>query len=195
MTAIGASAFSGITGLTAVTIPASVTSIGAKAFATDPNLAAVTFKGAAPTVDAGAFDGVKAGAKAYRGRLLTGFPVAGQLFFGLMVSDPDNRITPAAPSSKVTKTLITLTTRVTVPGAGLLTQKVTSKAGRKVTTQCSTQASPSGAGAIKLTCKIGKAGRKALSKGALTLTLRTSFTPAGGTKATKVQTLKLKRTR
>jgi hypothetical protein len=195
LTTIPANTFKGNTSLASVSIPAGVTSIGASAFQGAANLDLVTFLGNAPSVGTDAFTGVKARAKAYRAGNLTGFGNAGTLFHGLVVTGPPNNITVAKARNKIAKALITLTTSVTVPGAGKLTQVVTSKVGRKTTTWCTSKATPTTAGAYTLTCRITKAGRKALSKAAMKLTVTTSFTPTGGLKATKTQLTKLKRTR
>jgi hypothetical protein len=96
-----------------------------------------------------------------------------------------------------------LTTSVTVPGAGKLTQAVTSIVGRRTTTWCTTEVttravdadSPSPTGVYTLTCRITKAGRDALRLAAMSLTVTTSFTPTGGTKAIKTQVVTLSRTR
>ncbi|MCX6388614.1 MAG: leucine-rich repeat domain-containing protein, partial [Solirubrobacterales bacterium] len=195
LASIGDEAFSGATGLKIIVIPSSVLTIGNSTFQETGSLASVTFLGNAPTVGTDAFKGVKDGARAYITLNLTGYPKAGLLYNGLIITTPSNKITPAKVLPKVAKTAITLTTSVKVPGAGKLVQTMTSKAGRRVTTQCTAKVTATSARAYTLTCKVGKAGRAALRKAALTLTSTISFTPTGGTKASKVQVVKLKRVR
>ena len=50
-------------------------------------------------------------------------------------------------------------------------------------------------GNYTLTCKIGKAGRAALRKAKMTLTVTTTFTPTGGDVAANKQTFQLARRR
>ena len=95
--------------------------------------------------------------------------------------------------AKVAKASIILTTKVKVPSAGKISQVATSKKGKKSTTRCKAAKTTSDAATYTLICKIGKAGRAALRKAKMTLTLRTTFTPTGGTLAAKTQTVKLVR--
>ena len=195
LTTIGDSAFHNCTSLTNFTIPSSVTRIGYVAFWGADALATVTFLGNAPLVGGSAFAGVDPNATAHRTVNLTGYGSAGDDFHGLTVTDPPNNITAAKATNKIAKALITFTTLVTVPGDGKLSQTITSKTRRKTTTWCTAKATTTTAHAYTLTCKITKAGRAALRKAAMKLTLTTSFTPTGGTKATKTQVVKLARTR
>ncbi|MCX6393676.1 MAG: hypothetical protein NTY57_02300 [Solirubrobacterales bacterium] len=105
------------------------------------------------------------------------------------------RMTVAKSRHKITKTFITFTTSVTVSGAGKLSQVITHRTGRKTRTLCTAKATTTTAHGYTLTCKITKAGRAVLRKTAMTLTLTTTFTPTGGTKVTKKQVVKLRRTR
>jgi len=61
VTSIAENAFAGCTGLTGVTIPATVTTIGASAFAGCSALSSATFLGDAPTLGANAFSGTALG--------------------------------------------------------------------------------------------------------------------------------------
>jgi hypothetical protein len=97
--------------------------------------------------------------------------------------------------AKITGASIVLTTRVKVPGAGKIVQTATTKNGAKVTTRCRAAKTASRAATYTLTCKIGKAGRAALRKAKMTLTVTTTFTPTGGALASKTQTVKLVRRR
>ncbi len=88
-----------------------------------------------------------------------------------------------------------MTTRVRVPGAGRIVQTATTKQGDKVTRRCRAAKTAAGAATYTLKCKIGKAGRTALRRAKMTLTVTTTFTPTGGEKASKKQTVKLVRRR
>ena len=88
-----------------------------------------------------------------------------------------------------------LTTEVKAPGAGKIIQAATTKKGAKLTTRCTAAKTASRAATYTLICKIGKSGRAALRKAKITLTMRTTFTPTGGTLAAKAQTVKLARKR
>ena len=108
-------------------------------------------------------------------------------------SEPSNLFTVTKAKAKVTRSSMVLTTRVKVPGAGKIIQAATTKKGSKLTTRCKAAKTSSGTATYTLTCKIGKAGRGALRKAKMTLTVRTTFTPTGGTLAAKTQTVKLGR--
>ena len=108
---------------------------------------------------------------------------------------PSNVITVTKAKAVVFAKAITLTTSIRVRGPGRIVQKATTKKGRKITTRCTATKTAARAGTYKLICRIAKSGRDALRRGALRLTLRTSFTPTRGTQATKTQTLTLARRR
>ena len=96
---------------------------------------------------------------------------------------------------KIAKASILLTTRVKVPGAGRIAVKATTKKGTKLTTRCTAAKTAARAAVYTVSCKIGKTGRAALRKAKMTLAMRTTFTPTGGTLAAKTQTVKLVRRR
>jgi len=96
---------------------------------------------------------------------------------------------------KITGASILLTTRVTVPAAGRIAVRATTKKGTKLTTRCTAAKTAARAAVYTVTCKIGKAGRVALRRARMTLAMRTTFTPTGGTLAAKTQTVKLARKR
>lgn len=107
----------------------------------------------------------------------------------------------AAPSvsvssvkSKVSKTAASITSRVTVSGAGKIDQQATTGS-KKLKTRCSVSKITSAAGAQTLTCNLGSTGRRTLKKGDLKLTLRTRFTPTGGSAVVVNKALTLKRKR
>ena len=108
---------------------------------------------------------------------------------------PSNVFTVSKAKAKITGASIVLTTTTKVPGAGKIVQTATAKQGAKVTMRCRAAKTAAGAATYTLTCKIGKAGRAALRKAKMTLTVTTTFTPTGGEKASKTQTVKLVRRR
>ena len=108
---------------------------------------------------------------------------------------PSNAFTAARAKAKISKSAITLTTAVTVPGAGKITQLATTKKGTRLTTRCKATKTSTRAGTYRVSCKVGRAGRSALRKAKMVLTLRTSFQPTGGVLATKTQSVKLQRRR
>lgn len=108
---------------------------------------------------------------------------------------PSNAFTAAKAKAKISRSAITLTTAVTVPGAGKITQLATTKKGTRRTTRCKATKTSTRAGTYRVSCKVGRAGRSALRKAKMVLTLRTSFQPTGGALATKTQSVKLQRRR
>jgi len=108
---------------------------------------------------------------------------------------PSNSFTAARAKAKISRSAITLTTAVTVPGAGKITQLATTKKGTRRTTRCKATKTSTRAGTYRVSCKVGRAGRSALRKAKMVLTLRTSFRPTGGSLATKTQSVKLQRRR
>lgn len=108
---------------------------------------------------------------------------------------PSNYFTAAKAKAKISRSAITLTTAVTVPGAGKITQLATTKKGTRRTTRCKATKTSTRRGTYRVSCKVGRAGRSALRKAKMVLTLRTSFRPTGGALATKTQSVKLQRRR
>ncbi len=87
-----------------------------------------------------------------------------------------------------------LTSIVVVPGRGKLTQRVTRRSkAAAVLTVCKTSRKVTKAGTVKLTCKFSSATRAALRKRSLRVSMKTTFTPTGGLKASKTKLIKLKR--
>ncbi len=103
---------------------------------------------------------------------------------------PSNRFTVRSVKVGVNA----LTSTVVIPGPGKLTQRVTrkSKTGA-VLTVCKTSAKVTKAGRVKLTCKLSSATRAALRKRSLRVSVKTTFTPTGGLKASKTKLIKLPR--
>ncbi|MFM9045821.1 MAG: hypothetical protein ACKOL0_08585, partial [Solirubrobacterales bacterium] len=97
---------------------------------------------------------------------------------------PAASVTVASPKAKVTKNSVLLTSRVKVSGAGKIAQRTTTGKGKKTKTWCRASKNVGKAGTYTLKCNLGKRGRSALRKAALKLTLRTTFTPTGGSAVT-----------
>ena len=97
--------------------------------------------------------------------------------------------------TKVSKSSITLITRVTVSGAGRISQVAYTRNGRKLTARCTGHSRATTASTRLVACKIGKSGRLALRKSNLRLSLRTTFSPVGGKPAEQTQTVKLRMSR
>ena len=126
---------------------------------------------------------------------LNGWQTAASAPSAAVTPMPSNVFTVTKAKAKITGASIVLTTTAKVPGAGKIVQTATTKQGAKVTTRCRAAKTASRAATYTLTCKIGKAGRAALRKAKMTLTVTTTFTPTGGVKASKTQTVKLVRRR
>ena len=112
----------------------------------------------------------------------------------------------------ITKTSVAVVTAVNVPGAGKITQIATTRVTKKkkakkasvskkkkkkakTVTRCKVTKIVKVAGKYPLTCKMNKKTRKELRKKAMTLTIRTTFTPAKGKPTVKTKIVKLKRKR
>jgi hypothetical protein len=121
-------------------------------------------------------------------------------------------------TQKITKTAVSVITAIKVPGAGKITQiattrvtkkkkakkaGVSTKAGvskkkkkkAKTKTRCKATKIVKVAGSFPMTCKMNKKSRKELRKKAMTLTIRTTFTPKVGKPTVKTKIVKLKRKR
>ena len=126
---------------------------------------------------------------------LNGWQTAASAPSAAVTPMPSNVFTVTKAKAKITGASIVLTTTAKVPGAGKIVQTATTKQGAKVTTRCRAAKTAAGAATYTLTCKIGKAGRAALRRAKMTLTVTTTFTPTGGVLASKTQTVKLARKR
>jgi len=103
-------------------------------------------------------------------------------------------VPPTPPSntfkvSAVSTSGSSIRTRVTVPGAGRISQRGTrssrsSSARAAAASVCSVSRTASKAGTYTLSCKVNSATRKAQKKGKVRVLLRTTFTPTGGTART-----------
>jgi uncharacterized delta-60 repeat protein len=107
---------------------------------------------------------------------------------------PADALNVSAVKAMVSRTGATVRSRVKVSGAGKITQLATTGS-KKLKLRCRVTRTVSAASTSTFTCKMGKKGRRALKKGSLKLTLRTTFTPATGTSVTTEQKLTVKRKR
>ena len=106
----------------------------------------------------------------------------------------DGSLSVTSIKSKVSKKGAYITSRVRVAGAGRINQRATTGS-KKLVTRCRASKTMAAAGTQTLKCNLGSKGRKALKKNALKLTLRTGFTPAGGSAVFVNLALTLKRKR
>lgn len=104
-----------------------------------------------------------------------------------------NAFTARKPTLSTTNSTITISTTLTVPGEGRLKQSVSGVA-RKKATLCSTTKAAKRAGTYTLTCLLGAKSRTALGRGALRLTVATTFAPTGGTARSTSRTVVVPRT-
>ena len=96
---------------------------------------------------------------------------------------------------KLTRKAASLSSKVTVNLPGKVSQRATSKKGKKTRTWCRASKTATKVGTYALKCNLGKKGRAALRRSALKLTLRTTFTPTTGSAVTVNRKLTLKRKR
>ncbi len=115
-----------------------------------------------------------------------GGPGAGNTSAALVVS---------ALKPTVTKRGIRITSTVTAPAAGRITQVATQAVGRRTVRRCSGTGAATSAGMVPMTCAVGRAGRRALAKAPMALTVTTTFTPASGPAISSRSTLRIPRRR
>jgi len=109
------------------------------------------------------------------------------------VLTPSPKPSNIIPMPKMTTSSSAITSIVVTPGPGALSQvgsSVTNAAA--LLTLCKASAIATKAGAIKLTCKLSSAARKALRRGAMRVSLVTTFKPTGGTARSTRRTVTLK---
>ena len=111
------------------------------------------------------------------------------------VPSPTVSVKVSSVKAKVTRNSVLVTSKVRVSGAGKIAQRATTKKGKKTKTWCRATKTVTQAGTYTLKCNLGKKGRTALRKAALKVTLRTTFTPTGGSAITDNRKLTLKRKR
>jgi hypothetical protein len=107
---------------------------------------------------------------------------------------PGATIKVSSVKQKVARKSAYLTSRVTVSGAGKISQRATTGS-KKLTTRCRVTKTTSSASTHTLKCNLGSKGRRALKRSPLKLTLRTIFTPATGNAVTSERSLTIKRRR
>jgi len=103
-------------------------------------------------------------------------------------------VTPPAPPLVAPATLLSfgpsklkgrfVSTKVEVPGAGTVTQKVSTRIDGKRVRACSFHANPPGAGKVGVSCRLSQAVQDARVDGPLKLRVRVGFDPDGGGKPT-----------
>ena len=106
---------------------------------------------------------------------------------------PSNAFTAKTPTVSATNSTIAIRSVLQLPGPGIAKLSITGVA-RKRATLCSTKTTAKRAGTYTLICLLGRRTRTALSRGALRLTVATTFAPTGGTAKTTTQSLVLPRT-
>lgn len=99
---------------------------------------------------------------------------------------PSNSFRLAAGSGAARTSGGAIVTRLTVPGPGRIAQRATlgassSRASAASATMCLSSKSVSKAGTYSVTCRLTAAARRAQLRGKVRVSLRTSFTPTGGT--------------
>ncbi|MFZ9669733.1 MAG: virginiamycin B lyase family protein, partial [Solirubrobacterales bacterium] len=107
---------------------------------------------------------------------------------------PAATVKVASVKQKVSRKGAWITSRVTVSGAGKISQRATTGS-KRLTTRCRVLKTTTSASTHTLKCNLGSRGRRALKKGALKLTLRTTFTPTSGNPVTDTRKLTIKRRR
>jgi hypothetical protein len=107
---------------------------------------------------------------------------------------PAATVSVASVKQKVSRKGAYLTSRVTVSGAGKISQRATTGS-KRLTTRCRVSKTTTSASTHTLKCNLGSKGRRALKKGALKLTLRTTFTPTTAAAVTSERKLTIKRRR
>jgi hypothetical protein len=81
---------------------------------------------------------------------------------------------------KASRRAIRVSSAATVSHPGLLAQRATSRSNGRTVTRCSTSRTATSATAFPLTCTMGKSARKALRRGSLKVTLKTTLAPGSG---------------
>jgi hypothetical protein len=107
-------------------------------------------------------------------------------------AQPSNAFRAKTPTVSTTNSTIAIRMALRLPGPGVAKLSITGVA-RKRATLCSTKVTVKRAGSYTLDCLLGWRTRTALTRGALRLTIATTFTPTGGTSKTTTQSLILPR--
>lgn len=107
---------------------------------------------------------------------------------------PADALSVAAVKAKVSRRGAYISSRVKVTAAGTITQQATTGL-KDIRVRCSSTKTVAAATTSQLKCNLGRKGRRSLRKGSLKLTLRTTFTPVGGTAVFSNRKITLKRKR
>jgi len=104
------------------------------------------------------------------------------------------------PGGGMNLTSRAIRTQVTVPGPGLIAQRavlsaISSRVSAAAAKMCSASRTASKAGTYTVTCRLNSSARRAQRRGAVRVTLSTSFTPTGGTARTVRRTVTLRSTK
>lgn len=134
---------------------------------------------------AGRFTRVRCEDRSYVARLLgnAGTAQASRLATaagGATQDCPDATVGVYGLKASITASRLSLTSQVYANRAGKISQRATTGSGRSQKTWCRASKRVSGAGTHQLTCNLGSTGRRAMKRAPLKLTVRTTFTPAGG---------------
>jgi ABC-type phosphate transport system substrate-binding protein len=103
---------------------------------------------------------------------------------------PTNAFTLSRPRVSKGRVLVS----AQVPGAGNVRVRLTARIKGRTVTIASGASSRSSGGTVRFTLKPGKAAKVALKRGALRVTVRTTYTPTGGAAASKSSTVTIKKT-
>jgi hypothetical protein len=96
------------------------------------------------------------------------------------------------PRATIRRTGIAVRSRVTVPGAGTITQRIAARSGKRLRTICTARIDVLQAGAMPITCQLGRKVRVALRARPQRLVITTRFTTATSS-AQRVHRINLKR--
>lgn len=93
---------------------------------------------------------------------------------------PDNQFVVSNRSVRITSSSVSMSSNVRVLGGGLIEQKAVARPKKGRSLRCSTLRQVAAAGAYTVRCNLGTAGRRALKKYSLSVTLTTIFAPKSG---------------
>lgn len=101
-------------------------------------------------------------------------------------------VTLPRPRVVVRRVGVAVRSRITVPGAGTITQRIATRRGKRLRTVCTVRADVLQAGAIPITCQLGRKVRSALRARPQRLVITTRFT-TGTSSAQQVHRVGIKR--
>ena len=96
---------------------------------------------------------------------------------------------------KPSRRAIRVSSSALVSHPGMLAQRATSRSNGRTVTRCSTSRTATSASAFPLTCTMGKSARKALRRGSLKVTLKTTLAPGSGGSVTTLNRFTIRRKR